>query len=153
MKNICCWRKDIIIAKKFCAASERIPGPSTATAGYVGAEKGAERAHYLPPARGFSNVRPKPPAAALAALLSAHAAPGAASLATVPRGSGTKVAAAICRGWRPAHWQALISEHSGRPRGRLTGLPRARRRARAGTPSVRPHGTPPAGGLWRAGIV
>lgn len=61
MNNICCWRKDIIIAKKFCAASECIAGPSTATAGYEGAEKGVERAHYLPPARGFGNMQPSRP--------------------------------------------------------------------------------------------
>lgn len=59
MKNICCLRKDIIIAKKFCAASECIA--STVTAGYVGAEKGVERARYLPPARGFGNMQPSRP--------------------------------------------------------------------------------------------
>lgn len=46
---------------RFCAASECIAGPSTVTAGYMGAEKGVERAHYLPPARGFGNMQPSRP--------------------------------------------------------------------------------------------
>lgn len=50
----------------------------------------------------------------LAVLLSAHAVPGAASLATIPEGPGTKVAVAICGGRRLAHWHALIGEHTAR---------------------------------------
>lgn len=67
----------------------------------------------------------------LAALLSAHAVPGAASLTSIPRGSGTKVAAVICRGWRRAHWHALISERTAQPCA-AAHLPGARRPRSAG---------------------
>ena len=60
------------------------------TAGYVEAEKGVEIAHYLPSYQGFWLHATKPPAAVLAVLLSPHAVPGVASLATVPGGTWHK---------------------------------------------------------------
>lgn len=150
MKNICCLRKDIIIATKFCAASECIDRPSV-TAGYVGAQKGVGRAHYLPPARGFGNMQPSRPQprwqrsylhTQCLVLPPSPPSPGA-------RHKGGR---GDWQGMAPGAWHTLISQRSARPgtpAPRGADLPWA---PRSGTP---PGGRTanPAGCLQRAGIV
>lgn len=156
MKNICCLRKDIIIAKKFCAASECIAGPSTVTAGYVGAEKGVERAHYLPPARGFGNMQPSRPQPRWQR---SYLHVQCLALPPLPPSPGErhKGGRGDLQGMAPgalAHSYQRAQCPAPRAGSRVAAdLPWAHRRPRSGTPSVRPQSEPPAGCPWRAGIV
>lgn len=142
VKNICCLRKDIIMAKKFCAASECADRPSV-TAGYVGAEKGVGRAHYLPPARGFGNMQPSRPQPRWQRSY-LHTQCLVLPPSPPSPGGRHKGGRGDLQGWRPAHWHSLISEHTAQPEnGAAVG-------SRSGTPSV---SKLPAGCLRQAGIV
>lgn len=112
-KTYAAWGKTSSLLRNVCAASECIAGPSMMTAGYMEAEKRVGIAHYLPSCQGFWLYATKLLAAVLAALLSARAVPGAASLATVPRGTRHKgdsgdlqgaVPGTLARSYRQAHF-------------------------------------------------
>lgn len=149
MKNICCLRKDIILAEKYLYSLKTRGCALRDDCRLRGGCKGVDAARAsLPAELWFRSTQA--PTAALAPLLSACAEPGAAARATVPRGPGTKVAVVIAGGGAGALAGSYLPAHQlGLAAGPAAGCHRARH-ARA---SARPQSKSRAWCLWPASFV